>query len=255
MRRERVAGWTGSRAGTRMCALITARVPASMAARNGTSSRDSRTGSSASMRGIAWCESTAVSPCPGKCLVQAATPADCSPETYAAVCRATSEVSAPKDRTPITGLSTLELMSADGAQLRFTPQAASRRPSSWATASVSAVSSTAPSAWLPGKEDPVRTSSRVTSPPSSSMATRTSSRSARNWAVRAATWAGVAMFRPNRPTEARPSPSRRSSQEGAEVPVKPGCRTARASRVSVSVPEAMVVIGGVIPSPRRRSVR
>ena len=35
MRRERVAGRSGSRAGSRMWALITARVPAAIAARNG----------------------------------------------------------------------------------------------------------------------------------------------------------------------------------------------------------------------------
>ncbi len=75
MRRERVAGRSGSSAGTRMCALITARVPAAIAARNGASSRASMTERSASMRGSASCESTAVSPWPGKCLVQAATPA------------------------------------------------------------------------------------------------------------------------------------------------------------------------------------
>ncbi|CAM5320769.1 hypothetical protein SGLAM104S_08422 [Streptomyces glaucescens] len=50
------------------------------------------------------------------------------------------------------------------------------------------------------------TSRRVTSPPSSSMATRTSSRSARSCAVSAASCSGEEMLRPNRPTEARPSP-------------------------------------------------
>ncbi len=81
MRRERVAGWSGSRVGTRMWALITARLPAAMAARNGSNSRCSRTERSASMRGSAWWESTAVSPWPGKCLVQAATPAAWRPVT------------------------------------------------------------------------------------------------------------------------------------------------------------------------------
>ena len=100
----------------------------------------------------------------------------------------------------------------------------------------------------------MRTSRRVTSPLSSSMATRTSSRSARNWAVRAVSWSGEAMLRPNRPTEARPSPRRRSSQSGAVVPVKPGWRTVSASRVSPSsaeldavVPLASVVIGWRYP--------
>ncbi len=81
MRRESVAGRSGSRAGTRMWALITARVPAAMAARNGASSRSASTSAGTSMRGRAWWESTAVSPWPGKCLVQAATPADCRPVT------------------------------------------------------------------------------------------------------------------------------------------------------------------------------
>ncbi len=134
----------------------------------------------------------------------------------------------------MTGLSGSELTSPDGAQLRFTPHKARRRPSSRATSRVRAVSSTVPRARLPGKEEPVRTSRRVTSPPSSSMATRTSSRSARSWAVSAASCSGEAMLRPKRPTEERPSPSRRSSQSGALVPVKPGWRTVRASRVSVS---------------------
>lgn len=51
---DRVAGRAGSRAGTRMWALITARVPAAMAARNGVSSRSVRTAGAASMRGSAW---------------------------------------------------------------------------------------------------------------------------------------------------------------------------------------------------------
>jgi hypothetical protein len=64
-----------------MWALITARLPAAMAARKGTRSRSASTEAATSMRGRAWWESTAVSPWPGKCLVQAATPADCSPVT------------------------------------------------------------------------------------------------------------------------------------------------------------------------------
>jgi hypothetical protein len=64
-----------------MCALMTARVPAAIAARNGCSSRSSRVLASRSMCGIAWWESTLVSPWPGKCLVQAATPVDCRPST------------------------------------------------------------------------------------------------------------------------------------------------------------------------------
>lgn len=43
---------------------------------------------------------------------------------YAAVCRAARRVSAPKERTPMTGLPGLLLTSADGAQLRLTPHSA-----------------------------------------------------------------------------------------------------------------------------------
>ena len=60
---------------TTMCAVMIDCTPAAMAARNGssaTSSIDSTTGS-------ARCESTDVSPWPGKCLAHAATPARCSP--------------------------------------------------------------------------------------------------------------------------------------------------------------------------------
>ncbi len=89
--------------------------PAAIAARNGASSTSSSAARDRAMRGRSWCESTAVSPCPGKCLAQAATPASCSPVIHAAVCRATMAGSAPKDRTPITGLSGLLLTSASGA--------------------------------------------------------------------------------------------------------------------------------------------
>lgn len=252
--RLRVAGRSASSAGSRMCALITDLVPAAIAARNGSRSRACTVSRSTSIRGTAWWESTAVSPCPGKCLTQAATPALCRPVTNAAVCRATSSGSAPKDRTPMTGLCRLELTSADGAQSRVTPHAASRLPSSSATARVRSRSSTAPRAWLPGKEEPCRTSRRVTSPPSSSMATRTSSRSARSRSVSAASCSGEATLRPKRPTEASPSSMRRSSQSGAVVPRKPGWRTARASRVRVSALRTSVDMSP-IPSLHRRSGR
>ena len=75
-----MAGSSGSSAGTSRWPVITARTPAAIAARNGTSShvvelaRGSR-----SISGTSWCESTLVSPWPGKCLAQAATPAACRP--------------------------------------------------------------------------------------------------------------------------------------------------------------------------------
>ena len=77
-----VAG-TSPRERTTMCAVMIDRTPASIAARNGTSARWSRS----STDGSARCESTDVSPWPGKCFAHAATPALCSPRTNAETCR------------------------------------------------------------------------------------------------------------------------------------------------------------------------
>ena len=51
---------------------------AAIAARNGTNSTARSRSGGCSTSGSSWCESTLVSPCPGKCLPQAATPAACS---------------------------------------------------------------------------------------------------------------------------------------------------------------------------------
>ena len=77
---------------------------------------------------------------------------------------------------PITGFCGFVLTSATGAKSRLTPAAASSAPSEAATRSLKPTSSTTPSAAFPGYELPVAASSRVTSPPSSSIATITSSR-------------------------------------------------------------------------------
>ena len=72
-----------------------------------------------------------VSPWPGKCLAQAATPAPCSPRTNAATCRATSAGSAPNERMPITGFCGFVLTSATGARSTSTParrQVGAHRP-------------------------------------------------------------------------------------------------------------------------------
>ena len=97
-----------------MCAVITDFTPASIAARKGARCL-SHSSSECCTSGSPWWESTAVSPCPGKCLAQPATPAACSPLTYAAECRAATTGSDPKDRVPITGLSGLVFRSASGA--------------------------------------------------------------------------------------------------------------------------------------------
>ena len=178
IRRLTVAGCAASSAGTSRWPGITARTPAAIAARNGTSSRSRRTSAVAATVGSARCESTAVAPCPGKCLAHAATPASCSPDVNAATCRATSAGSAPNDRTPMTGLSGSLLTSAHGARSRSIPEASSTVPSARPTPRVRSSSSIAPRAALPGTDDPVVASRRVTSPPSSSRATTTSARTA-----------------------------------------------------------------------------
>ena len=157
------------------------RTPAAIAARKGSSAR----GSSESTSGSARCESTDVSPWPGKCFAQAATPARWRPRTKAATCRETSSASEPNERMPMTGFCGFVLTSATGAKSRLTPASASSAPSDAATLSLSSTSSTTPSAAFPGYELPVAASSRVTSPPSSSIATTRSSRSERSSAVSA----------------------------------------------------------------------
>ena len=114
--------------------------------------------------------SVPVRPCPGKCLVQAATPALCRPATAAAVCRATRPVSAPNERVPTAGLSAVPSTSAHGARSKLIPSAARSAPVERYTAWVRAMSSTAPRAALPGTGLPSAYATRVTSPPSSSIA-------------------------------------------------------------------------------------
>ena len=64
-----------------------------------------------------WCESTSVSPCPGKCFAQAKIPASCIPRIYVLPYEATFSLSEPNERALMTGLSGLTLMSTSGAKL------------------------------------------------------------------------------------------------------------------------------------------
>ena len=195
---DRVAGRSPVMAGTRMWAVITARTPASMAAAKGGRSRRRSTSSGASMTGRSWWESVMVAPWPGKCLAQAATPASCNPSTAAAACAATRAGSAPNERVPITGLSSAVFTSTVGAMSRVTPREASSTPIARCTARVRDTSSTTPSAALPGYALPVAWPRRVTSPPSSSMATMTSARTSRSAPTSEATWGRSTMLYPNR---------------------------------------------------------
>ena len=219
-----VAG-SGPSERTTTCAVITALTPASTAARNGSSSGASTTGSS-------WCESCRVSPWPGKCLAQAATPARCVPRTNAATWRATTSGTEPKARIPITGLSGFVFTSATGARFRFTPTAASSAAIAAATASVSSTSSTTPRPSALGNELPCSTSSRVTSPPSSSSATSNRGASSRSAAVNAASCSGSWTFVAKRQTPPSPSASHGRSHSGRSGPAKLGTRQAAASRES-----------------------
>ncbi len=175
---------------TTMCAVMIERAPASIAARKGVSAPSSSDVDDRNAR----CESTEVSPCPGKCFAHAATPALWRPRTNAATCLATSAGSSPNERIPITGFCGFVLTSATGAKSRLTPTLASSAPSDAATRSVSTTSSTTPSAPLPGYELPRSASSRVTSPPSSSIAMSTPSRSARSSDVSARSWSRLSTF-------------------------------------------------------------
>ncbi len=184
--------------------------PASIAARNGVRA----TSSIESTTGRVRCESSDVSPWPGKCLAHAATPALWSPCTNAATCRATRSPSDPNERIPITGFCGFVFTSATGAKSRFTPAAASSAPSEAATRSVRSTSSTTPSAPLPGYELPVAASRRVTSPPSSSIAIRMSGRSERRSSVSARSCSWLSTFQAYRTTPPSPSASRRRQPVG-----------------------------------------
>src|SRR5882672_2219754 len=132
----------------------------------------------------------------------------------------------------MTGLRGFVLTSATGARSRLTPTPASSAPIEAATRSVSSTSSAAPSARFPGYELPDPASSRVTSPPSSSIPTSTSARSARMPSVSRASWARSRTLREKRTTPPSPSATSRRSQSGAETPRAPGKMQAEASRSS-----------------------
>ena len=102
--------------------------PSSTAARNGSSSTSRSRSGACSTTGSAWWESTEVSPCPGKCFAQAATPSACRPRITARPSRATSSARSPNARSPMAGLSGLVPTSITGAKSHVTPTAASSAP-------------------------------------------------------------------------------------------------------------------------------
>ena len=137
----------------------------------------------------------------------------------------------PKLRVPITGLSGLLLTSATGPRSRSMPTAASSEPTTRPVSRVRTRSSAAPSAAGPSTGLPVRACSRVTSPPSSSTATRARGATARIEAVSFATASGPsAVLLPNRQTPPRPSANSSAQSAGSVVPGNAGSSTASASR-------------------------
>ena len=154
---ENVAGRFGSRArNDEVRGHHRPRTPAAHRRRKGTSSLARRTSSQASANGrrdVAVLARVAVT---REVLHAGADSGRLQALDVRRVCRATSSGSAPKLRTPITGLRGLEFTSATGARSRSTPAAASAVPIEAATRLVRPGSSTAPRAALPGAGDPGR---------------------------------------------------------------------------------------------------
>lgn len=69
-----------------------------------------------------WCVSSAVAPCPGKCLNVLKTPAPCNPSEYEAAHSATKFGSVPNERSPITEFAELVSTSASGANSTLKPK-------------------------------------------------------------------------------------------------------------------------------------
>jgi hypothetical protein len=133
-----------------MCAVMMEATPASIAALNGTNStRSSRSGGCSTI-GSSWCESVAVSPCPGKCFPQAAIPSACSVRTITLPSRATSSARADSARSPMAGLALLLRMSSTGVKSSEMPTARNSAARARANRSVSFSSPLRPSVIIGG---------------------------------------------------------------------------------------------------------
>jgi hypothetical protein len=124
-RSESVAGMSGfgSSAGTARWPVMIASTPALMAALKGTNSTAFSRSSPAVTSGSCRCESTEVSPCPGKCFAVAMAPFSSTPRTNCATYSATCFGSSPNERILMMGLSGLLFTSATGANTQCTPMA------------------------------------------------------------------------------------------------------------------------------------
>ena len=150
---------------------------------------------------------------------------------YAATWRATRAGSEPKAREPMTGFAGT-FTSATGARFQLTPTPASSEAIEAATASVVDGSSSTPRTAPPGYELPVRHSSRVTSPPSSSIPSSTSSRSARSDAQSARAPRATARCTRRGRSRRRPRPRNAAPSQAPRAPGKLGKMHAAASRSS-----------------------
>ena len=234
----------GSSAGTATWATSTAATPARTAAANGTSSTArSRSGPWGTVGSARWL-STAVSPCPGKCLPQAATPSACRAATKAAPIRATRGASSLKARAPMTGLAGFVSTSSTGARSTSMFTARSSRPMTRpAAAAARSGSAAAPSARAAGTAvngGP----SRATRPPSWSTSVsrppggapgRPAAASFR-LAHSRATCSGPATLRPKRmaPPAPRAMSARAAAGASSPAPSNPNTTSRAASRSSRS---------------------
>ena len=100
-----------------MCATITPAAPAAMPVLNGASSTASSRSRGCGTTGRPRCESTSVSPWPGKCFSVASMPASCRPRANPATIAPARAGSSPNDRMLITGLRGLLLTSATGREV------------------------------------------------------------------------------------------------------------------------------------------
>ena len=141
--------------------------------------------------------------------------------------------SEPNERTPTIALAGSTSTSATGARSRSIPTAASSPPIAAPTRRVSVRVVDRAEREVPGNELPLAASSRVTSPPSSSVATINSGRSARSEAVSAATCSGSRMFCAKSTTPPSPRPAAASaSREPSRRRTPEGGRPGRAARSS-----------------------
>ena len=179
-----------------MCAVIIAGACAA-AVRNGANSKRSSSASGLSTVGRSRCESTCVSPWPGKCLTQQATPASALPAIHASARRVAVSGSAPNERSAMTGLRGLLFRSSTGAKFQLKPSARIARATAAPTSCARASSPAAPSAIADGGGG--THSARTTAPPSWSRAIRASPPiAARRSPVKRVSWAASTMFWRNR---------------------------------------------------------